>query len=76
VTWQHAILDIAREEMGHLITVQNLLRVIGGPLTFEREDYPFRSELYPYPFQLEPLSRLLWQNILLQKCRLIRRSRI
>jgi rubrerythrin len=57
VAWQHAILDIAREEMGHLITVQNLLRVIGGPLTFEREDYPFRSELYPYPFQLEPLSR-------------------
>jgi len=26
VTWQHAILDIAREEMGHLITVQNPAR--------------------------------------------------
>jgi rubrerythrin len=57
VEWQHAILDIAREEMGHLVTVQNLLRLIGGPLTFAREDYPFRSELYPFPFELEPLSQ-------------------
>src|SRR5438045_239369 len=55
--WKKTLLDIAREEMGHLITVQNLLRLIGGPLNFEREDYPFRSELYPFHFRLEPLSR-------------------
>jgi hypothetical protein len=55
--WQHSILDIAREEMGHLVTVQNLLRVIGGPLNFEREDFPFRSGFYPFHFRLEPLSR-------------------
>jgi hypothetical protein len=55
--WKKTLLGIAREEMGHLITVQNLLRLIGGPLNLEREDYPFRSELYPFPFRLEPLSK-------------------
>jgi hypothetical protein len=56
--WKKMLLDIAREEMGHLITVQNLLRLIGGPLNLEREDYPFRSQFYPFHFQLEPLSRV------------------
>lgn len=57
LAWQHGILDIAREEMGHLVTVQNLLRVIGGPLNFEREDFPFRGEFYPFNFRIEPLSK-------------------
>ena len=57
LAWQHGILDIAREEMGHLVTVQNLLRVLGGPLNFEREDFPFRGEFYPFHFRLEPLSK-------------------
>jgi len=56
--WKHTLLGIAREEMGHLITVQNLLRLIGGPLTLNREDYPFRTGLYPFSFRLEPLSKL------------------
>jgi hypothetical protein len=55
--WKKTLLDIAREEMGHLITVQNLLRLVGGPLNLEREDYPFRSQLYPFHFRLEPLSK-------------------
>jgi Ferritin-like len=54
--WQHQILEIAREEMGHLVTVQNLLRLVGGPLNFGRQDYPFQSDFYPFPFELEPLS--------------------
>jgi hypothetical protein len=54
--WQEQILEIAREEMGHLATVQNLLRLIGGPLSFERQDCPFQSDFYPFPFELEPLS--------------------
>jgi hypothetical protein len=55
--WRRTVLGIAREEMGHLATVQNLLRLIGGPMTFEREDYPFPSDLYPFKFRLEPLSK-------------------
>jgi len=57
LAWQHGILDIAREEMGHLVTVQNLLRVVGGPLNFEREDFPFRGEFYPFYFRIEPISK-------------------
>src|SRR2546423_945171 len=56
LAWQHSILDIAREEMGHLVTVQNLLRLLGGPLNFQREEFPFVSEFYPFHFRLEPLS--------------------
>ncbi|WP_138733363.1 ferritin-like domain-containing protein [Modestobacter excelsi] len=55
--WRTTITAIAREEMGHLLTEQNLLRFIGGPLNLEREDFPFRSVLYPFPLTLEPLSR-------------------
>jgi rubrerythrin len=55
--WRKAILGIAREEMGHLITVQNVLHSIGGPLTFQREDFPFDSQLYPFHFSLERLTK-------------------
>ena len=55
--WKSKILEVAREEMGHLVTVENLLTLIGGPLSFEREDYPIPAELYPFPFELEPLTK-------------------
>ncbi len=53
---QNELLQIAREEMGHLMTVQNLLRVIGAPLTLSRGDGPFNSTLLPFRFRLEKLS--------------------
>jgi len=55
--WRAIITQIAREEMAHLLTEQNLLRFIGGPLNLEREDFPFRSTLYPFPLSLQPLTR-------------------
>ncbi|WNG53779.1 hypothetical protein F0U59_02470 [Archangium gephyra] len=55
--WQEVVLGIAKEEMGHLITVQNVLRLIGGPLNLDREDYPWGSEFYPFEFTLEPLTK-------------------
>jgi rubrerythrin len=57
--WKANVLEIAREEMGHLATVQNVLTVIGGPLCFERDDYPIQDdELWPFPFELEPLTKV------------------
>ncbi|MCA1584204.1 MAG: ferritin-like protein [Acidobacteria bacterium] len=56
--WRREILQIAREEMAHFASIQNLLRLIGGPLNFDREDFPFRTEFYPFPFRLEPLCRV------------------
>lgn len=55
--WRDTVLEIAREEMGHLVTVENILTLIGGPLSFEREDYPAPKDLYPFPFELEPLTK-------------------
>lgn len=55
--WRRDILQVAREEMAHFASVQNLLRFVGGPLNFDREDFPFRSEFYPFPLRLEPLGR-------------------
>jgi hypothetical protein len=57
LNWQNIILGIAKEEMGHFITVQNILRLIGGPLNFRREEFPWDSDLIAFPFTLEPLSR-------------------
>ncbi|WP_375757714.1 ferritin-like domain-containing protein [Corallococcus exercitus] len=54
--WQEVILGIAKEEMGHFISVLNVLRLVGGPLNLDREDYPYSSEFYPFPFTLEPLT--------------------
>jgi hypothetical protein len=55
--WRRTILGIAREEMAHLLSIQNLLRFVGGPLNLEREDFPFRAYLYPFVLQLEPLTK-------------------
>ncbi len=55
-SWREILLGVAKEEMGHLITVQNVLRLIGAPLSLEREDYPWSTPFYPFPFALEPLS--------------------
>lgn len=56
-TWQRTILEIAREEMAHLATIQNLLIAIGSPLSFDREEFPATTDLYPFPFELQKLTR-------------------
>jgi hypothetical protein len=56
-SWPTRILGIAREEMGHLITVQNLLLALGLPPNLEREDFPPRKDLYPFALHLGPLSQ-------------------
>ncbi len=54
--WQETILGIAKEEMGHLVTVQNLLKVLGAPLNLDREDYPWGTDFYPFDFNLQHLT--------------------
>ena len=54
--WREIILGIAKEEMGHLLSVQNILRLTGGPLDFGRDDFPWSTPFYPFPFSLEPLT--------------------
>ncbi|MBA3747791.1 MAG: hypothetical protein H0W96_09935 [Solirubrobacterales bacterium] len=55
--WMGTLRGIARQEMGHLMTAQNLLLSIGMPPNLEREDFPPRKDLYPFKMHLEPLSQ-------------------
>jgi len=54
--WRDQLLTIAREEMGHLLCIQNLLCLLGGPVNLERDDYPWDTPYYPFRFSLQPLS--------------------
>lgn len=57
--WRNALLAVAREEMGHLLSVQNLLIFLGAPANLTRENFPWDRFVYPFPFALEPFSKLL-----------------
>src|SRR5258708_10010112 len=65
LSWRNVFIEIARQEMGHLATVQNILTLLDDPLRFERQDYQVpsglaltdRQSLYPFPFALEPLTK-------------------
>ncbi len=54
--WRTTIAGIAQEEMGHLLTIQNLLRALGGPLHFARDNFPIISRFHPFPFELRPIG--------------------
>jgi Ferritin-like len=55
--WKRDIRTVARQEMAHLITVQNLLIALGAETYLNREnnflDHPNE---YPFPVSFEPLS--------------------
>lgn len=55
---QAMLRTIAVEEMGHLITVQNLLVAGGEGAHLERYDWS-RSPVAPFPLHLEPVSQQL-----------------
>jgi hypothetical protein len=53
------VVQIAVEEMGHLITVQNLLLALGEGPYFDRESVPLKGKpagQYPFPLRFEPFS--------------------
>lgn len=55
--WRDTIVQVAREEMGHWAAVENILTLLGAPLNFAREDFPIPKDLYPFAFELEPLTK-------------------
>lgn len=54
--WQQQLLTIAREEMGHLMTIQNALRLIGAAPNWMRDDIPWSAPYYPFPMEFEPFT--------------------
>jgi hypothetical protein len=56
-TWRRNLLAIAKEEMGHLLTVQNILTVLGAPITWERGNFAWSSQYFPLrKLELSPLT--------------------
>ena len=55
VGWQNLLLAIAKEEMGHLLTVQNALCLLGAPVDLIR-DHQFPEHNYTSGFKLERLT--------------------
>ena len=54
--WRSDILAVCKEEMGHLLTVQNILLLLGAPATLGRDNSAWAEKYYPYPFSLDPLD--------------------
>ena len=53
------IAQIAKEEMGHMISVQNLILATGAHPYFGREEFPTAAtadDVFPFPLTFEPLS--------------------
>jgi hypothetical protein len=55
--WKGTVVEIAKEEMGHLMTVQNLRRVLGLGPTLARDNFPMLPGLFPFAFHLGPISQ-------------------
>jgi hypothetical protein len=54
---RRTIVQIAREEMAHLASMQNLLALLGARPHLHRDDRPFGgSDHVPFRFKLEPLT--------------------
>ena len=51
------ILGVAIQEMQHLGAVNRLLVALGSCPHLDRQDFPYEPDIYPFPFQLEPISR-------------------
>lgn len=55
--WRHNLLAVAKEEMGHFLTVQNVLTLLGAPLLWGRGNYPWDNQYFPLRrFEFSPLT--------------------
>ena len=52
------LLGVAVQEMQHLGKVNQLLVALGAAPHLVREDFPYEQDIYPFQFNLEPLSRV------------------
>lgn len=55
--WQQLLISIAREEMGHLITVQNVRKSLGLNMYFKVNYLSELTNIFPYISKLEPFSK-------------------
>lgn len=51
-----SLMGVVIEEMQHLRGVNRLLVELGASPVLTRQDFPYESDLYPFPFELAPLN--------------------
>lgn len=51
------LLGVAVQEMQHLAIVNELLVELGAMPVLSRQDFPYEPDIYPFPLNLEPLSK-------------------
>ena len=51
-----SLMGVIIEEMQHLRGVNRLLVELGAAPVLSRQDFPYETDLYPFPFELAPLS--------------------
>lgn len=51
------VLGVAIQEMQHLAIVNQLLVALGSCPHLDRQDFPYEPDIYPFVFELEPMSR-------------------
>ena len=51
------LLGVAIQEMQHLEKVNRMLGDLGAAPNLIRQDFPYEPDIYPFPLNLEPLSR-------------------
>jgi hypothetical protein len=56
-TWRRVLPQIAKEEMAHLLTVENLRLALDRRPTLERDNFPILEKIYPFTMHLEPLTQ-------------------
>ncbi len=52
-----SLIGVAIQEMRHLAAVNRLLVALGGCPHLDRQDFPYEPDIYPFQFELEPISR-------------------
>jgi hypothetical protein len=53
----NSVLGVAIQEMQHLAAVNRLLVKLGSCPHLDRQDFPYEPDIYPFIFNLEPMSR-------------------
>lgn len=62
--WQETFLTIAREEMGHLLTAQNILMFLGAEINFTESEFAWNIEYYSFePMTLDSLACYLFAEM-------------
>jgi hypothetical protein len=64
--WRKTLFQIARDEMAHLVTVNNIIVAVGGSAHFNRANFPVAPNYFPggFTLRLAPFTRETLDNFI------------